>query len=121
MDAKCVEFAVSEAGCNAISPGLYVAYILFGIALIAAIVLPLMNTLKNPSVLIKSGISLAGLLVIFAIAYGIADDKVNTLAASMDQTAGSVKLIGAGLIVFYITLGISVVGLIYSEVTKALK
>jgi hypothetical protein len=121
MDAKCVEFAVSEAGCNAISPGLYVAYILFGVALIAAIVLPLMNTLKNPSVLIKSGISLAGLLVIFLISYGIADDKVNTLAASMGETAGSVKLIGAGLIVFYITLGVSVLGLIYSEVSKALK
>jgi hypothetical protein len=121
MDPKCVEFGLSEAGCNAISPGLMVGYILFGVALLAAVILPLMNTLKNPSVLVKSGISLAGLVVIFLISYGIADSNVNSLAASMGQTEGSVKLIGAGLIMLYITFFLAVIGLIYSEVSKAIK
>jgi hypothetical protein len=121
MDAKCVEFAVSEAGCSAISPGLYIGYILLGIATIAAIALPLMNAIKNPSVLIKSGISLVGLLIIFAISYAIADDNVNSIAVSYGQDASSVKLIGAGLIMFYIVIILSVVGLVYSEINKALK
>jgi hypothetical protein len=121
MDPMCEKFGLSEFGCNAISPGLYFGYVLLGIALIAAIVLPLMNTLKNPSVLIKSGISLAGLVVIFFISYGIADNNVNTLAAGMGESSGSVKMIGAGLIMLYITFFVAVIGLIYSEINKALK
>jgi hypothetical protein len=121
MDPLCEKFGLSEFGCNAISPGLYVGYVLLGIALLAAIILPLINTLKNPSVLIKSGISLAGLIVIFLISYGIADSNVNTLAASMGQTEGSVKMIGAGLIMLYITFFIAIIGLVYSEINKALK
>jgi hypothetical protein len=121
MDPKCIEFGLSETGCTAISPGLYVGYLLFGIALIAAIVLPLISSLKNPSVLVKSGVSLAILLVIFAISYGLADDKVNSIAAAYGQDGGSVRLIGAGLIMFYIIFILAAIGLIYSEINKALK
>jgi hypothetical protein len=121
MDPKCVEFGLSEAGCNAVSPGLYVGYALVVIALIAAIVLPLINTFKNPSVLVKSGIAVAGLLVIFAISYGIADSNVNSIALSYGEDAGSVRLIGAGLIMFYIVFILAAVGLVYSEINKALK
>ena len=121
MDPKCIEFGLSEAGCNAVSPGLYVGYILIGIALIAAIVLPLISALKNPSVLIKSGIALAVLLVIFAISYGIADSNVNSIAKTYGETPGSIRMIGAGLIMFYIVFILAAIGLIFSEVNKALK
>jgi hypothetical protein len=121
MYPLCEEFGLTEFGCNAISPGLYVGYALVGIALIAAVVLPLINSLKNPSVLIKSGIALVVLLVIFAISYGIADSNLNSIASSYGETPGSVRMIGAGLIMFYIIFILSAIGLIYSEINKALK
>lgn len=39
----------------------------------------------------------------------------------MGITEGSSKLIGAGLIMFYITLVLAIIGVIYSEINKALK
>lgn len=121
MDPKCVEFALTESGCNAISPGLYVAYILFGIALVACIVLPLINTLKNPNVLVKSGISLGVLAVLFGISYAIADGKPSAISTAFGESEFSVRLISAGLIMFYIAMILAVLGLIYSEINKALK
>lgn len=121
MDPKCIEFGLTEGGCNAISPGLYVAYILFGVALIAAVVLPLINTLKNPSVLVKSGISLGVLAVLFLISYGIADGKPTAISTAFGVAESSVRLISAGLIMFYITMILSLVGLLYGEISKALK
>jgi uncharacterized membrane protein len=121
MYPLCEKFGLSEFGCNAISPGLYVGYALIIIALVAAVVLPLINSLKNPSVLIKSGIAVAILLVIFAISYGLADSRVNSLAVSYGENESSVRLIGAGLIMFYIVFILAAIGLIFSEVNKALK
>ena len=121
MDPQCVKFHLSEAGCNAISPGLYLGYILMALALAAAIGLSLMNTLKNPNVLIKSGISIGVLILLFAISYGIADSNLSAIAKAQGQTEFSVKLIGAGLIMLYIAFFISIAGLIYSEINKALK
>jgi len=43
----------------------------------------------------------------------------SAIAMGIDE-AGS-KLIGGGLIMFYITFFIAVIGLIYSEISKALK
>jgi hypothetical protein len=121
MDAKCIEFELTEASCNAISPGLYVGYFLFAIAVIAMVVLPLMNTIKNPGVLVKSGIGIGALVVLFAISYVMADSNVSPIAKSLGETESSVKLIGAGLIMLYITFFLSIIGLVYSEVTKVLK
>jgi hypothetical protein len=121
MDPKCIEFGLTESGCNAISPGLYVAYILFGIALLAAIVLPLINTLKNPSVLVKSGISLGVLVVLFAISYALADGKPSAISTAFGVPESSVKLISAGIIMFYIAMLVAALGVIYSEINKALK
>lgn len=121
MDAKCVEAGLSEASCGAISPGLYLGYMLLGLSLLAAIVLPLMNALKNPNVLVKSGISFGILVVLFVISYGIADTTVSPIAKGLGQDEGGVKLIGAGLIMLYITFFIAVAGLVYSEINKALK
>jgi hypothetical protein len=121
MNEICLKEGLSEAACNAPGPGLYIAYVLFGVALITAIVLPLVNSLRNPNTLIKTGISVAILLVVFAISYGLADDKVNSIAAAYGQDGSSVRLVGAGLIMFYIVFILAAIGLIYSEVSKALK
>ena len=121
MDEMCVQEGLSEFGCSIIGWGLAFVYILFGLALIAAIVLPFISALKNPKVLIKIGVSFGVLLAVFVLSYLISGDEVTRIAASKGVTSVGSKLIGAGLITFYIALIAAVIGLIYSEVSKAFR
>jgi hypothetical protein len=104
-----------------IDAGLYVAYVLFFIAAGAAIIFPLLYVIQNPKGVVKSIAGVLGLVAIFVIAYSLSGNEVTAKYAQYGVGAGSSKLIGAGLIVFYITLLISVVGVIFSEISKALK
>ena len=121
MDAKCVEFSLSDLSCSAISWGLYLGYVIFAIAVIATIVLPLINTIKNPGSLVKSGIGVGVLVAVFVISYVLSDSEVSAIAKGLGENESSVKLIGAGLIMFYIALFVAIAGLIYSEINKAFK
>ncbi|HMR58133.1 MAG TPA: hypothetical protein PLM56_15355 [Cyclobacteriaceae bacterium] len=101
--------------------GLYVAYGLFGLSLLAAVVLPAINLTKSPGGLVKSLMGVGALVVLFFVAYLLADTSVSLKAASLGETESSVKMIGAGLILFYIVMVIAVIGIIFSEINKALK
>lgn len=121
MDQLCIQEDLTEFSCNLISWGLYFGYFLFGVAIISAVALPFVNALKNPKGLIRAGIGVGILIAAFFIAFAISGDDVNRIAASQGVSATGSKLIGAGLILFYISLITAAVGLIYSEVTKAFK
>lgn len=101
--------------------GLYIAYVLFGLALAAAVVLPAINLTKSPGGLIKSLMGIGGLVVLFFVSYALADTSLSLKAASLGETESSVKVIGAGLILFYIVMIIAVIGIVFSEINKALK
>jgi hypothetical protein len=121
MDAKCVEFGESAFSCAAISWGLYICYIIFGIAVISALGLALINTIKNPGTLVKSGIGIGVLVVVLVISYALSDSEVSAIAKALGEGPSSVKWIGAGLIMFYIALFAAIIGLVYNEISKAFK
>lgn len=101
--------------------GLYVGYGLLLIALGAAVVLPLINALKSPKDLVKSLMGLGVLVVIFLVSYGIAGSEVTAKYIAQGVGEGSSKLIGAGLIMFYVVFFIAALGIVFSEINKALK
>lgn len=101
--------------------GFYVMYALLFIAVACMVVFPVIHMLREPSALIRSAIGIGVVVVIFVLSYVLADSAVNLKAAAVGITPTSSKLIGAGLIMFYITLAGSAVALIYSEISKALK
>lgn len=101
--------------------GIYLAYILIGIALVAAVVLPMINALKHPAGLVKSLMGVGGLVVLFIVAYSISGSELSVKAAALGVDESGSKLIGAGIILFYFVFVISIVGVIYSEISKALK
>lgn len=119
MDQACIDFGISEFGCTLISVGLYVGYAIFFVAVLAVVVLPFINALKAPKELIKSGAAIGGLVVVFLIAYSISGDEVTLKTASLGTTPGASKMIGAGLMMFYVFLLIATIGLIYSFFHKA--
>lgn len=119
MDQACIDFGISEFGCTLISVGLYVGYAIFFIAMLAVVVLPLINAVKAPKELLKSGAAIGGLVVVFLVAYSISGDEVTLKTASLGTTPGASKMIGAGLMMFYVFLLIATIGLIYSFFHKA--
>ena len=98
--------------------GLFVFYALFAIAILAAVLFPIINSIKTPAALLRSLIGVGALLVVFGIAYALSDSEVSQ---GSGLSAGQSRLIGAGLIVFYIALIVSAAAVLYSEITKAFK
>ena len=121
MEQYCIDEGLSEFGCSLISGGLYFCYALFFVAVAALIILPTMNVLKAPKDLVKSGVGIGGLVIIFVISYALSGDEVTLKYSAAGVDSASSKMIGAGLIMLYIIFFISVGGLIYSFINKAMK
>lgn len=100
---------------------LYVGYGLIFLAVGSAIIFPLIQGLKNPKGLVKSLIGVGALVVLFVIGYSLSSSAVTNSWAAKGITESVSKLVGAGLIMFYIVLAAAAIGLIYSEVSKAFK
>ncbi len=101
--------------------GLYLVYALLFISIAACIVFPIIQAAKEPSTFGKSAIGIGALVVLFGISYAFAGSHVSAKAAALGTSATASKLIGAGLIMFYLSLVLAVLALAYSEISKALK
>jgi hypothetical protein len=106
---------------NFVNIGLYLSYVMLGIAALAAIVLPLINSLDKPQTLVKGAVGIVALLVLFLVSWGISGNEVmdSYVTAGVDATVS--KLVGGVLTMMYLLLGISIVGIIYTEISKAVK
>ncbi len=102
--------------------GLYLAYILTIVGVVLAIVLPLIKSLDEPKQLIGTAIGVGILIVIYGIGYMISGSEVTArYIESGVETEGLSKLIGGMLTMVYLLLGIAVVGIVYTELNKAIK
>lgn len=105
-----------------ISIGLYISYILLFLAAITAVVFPILDVIKNPKEIAKSGISVAGLAILFVLSYVLSGSEITAkYIIGGVTTEFTSKMIGAGLIMFYFVLFLSIAAMIYSEISKALK
>ena len=96
--------------------GLFLAYVLTGLCIIIAIFMPLIKAFGDPKSLKKMGMGIGALLLAFFIAY---------LTSSGEAEGGyserTVKLVGAGIITFYILAIAAILGIVYTEIRKAFK
>jgi len=95
--------------------GLIAGYVLVGLCAITAIIMPLVQSFSDPKSLGKSAMGVGGLLVIFLIAYGLADPNAEGASESTS------KIVGAGLITMYMAVFIAIAGILYTEVSKLIK
>nr|PZN51363.1 MAG: hypothetical protein DIU61_13495 [Bacteroidota bacterium] len=91
------------------------------VAAVSAIVLPLIKAVGEPRSLLRSLIGVGALLVLFGISYAVADSSVRPSWLVLGIGENTSKIIGAGLITFYVVLVLAFLGLIFSEINKALK
>jgi len=94
--------------------GLYLAYVLTGLCIVIAIGMPLVRAFGDPDSLKKMGIGTGALLAVFLIAYFTSSGE-----AEGDYPEGTVKLVGAGIVTFYIMAVTAVLGILYTEIKKA--
>jgi hypothetical protein len=109
------------ANDSLISAGMWVFYILLIGSVAAAILMPLASAIKTPEVFKKSLVGVGALVVLFVVSYAISGSDVSAVHAAKGITPETSKMIGAGLTLFYFALFGSIIGIIYSEISKALK
>jgi len=101
--------------------GIYALFALFGVAILGLILMELFNLIKDPKSLIRAGMVIVGFAILFFISYSVSvgDVKTKYIAAGVSETYS--RMIGAGLIFFYVFLIVSFIGIVASEVYKLLK
>jgi hypothetical protein len=100
---------------------LYLGYTLVIIAALAAFILPLISALGNPKVLLKSGMGILAIVVIYFVAYAFSGAEVTPEYSKYNVGPELSKAVGGTLIMAYILLGVSVLGIILTEINKIFK
>lgn len=98
-----------------IDAGLFVSYALIALCALAAILIPLIQSFDDPQKLVKSGVGLGILIVVFVISYAVASPE----AAGATETTS--KLVGAGIISTYVFFFGAIIGIIFTEISKMIK
>jgi hypothetical protein len=101
--------------------GLYLNDILLIASLSFVIILEVFNLLKDPKALMKTGILIVGLVILFFISYSLSSGDVSVRYAANGVDEGSSRLIGAGLVMLYIFLFVSIGTVVISELYKFFK
>jgi len=94
--------------------GLFLAYILIAVCILAAVLMPLAKAFGDPQSLKKMGLGIGGLVVVFLVSYVISSGE-----PMGDESATTVKLVGASLTTFYILAIGAILGIVYTEIKKA--
>jgi hypothetical protein len=95
-------------------------YLLFGIAVIVAIIFPIVGMIKNFKSAKYSLIGVGALVVIYLIGLAISTDESYSIGDRVVEGSAS-KYSEAGLITFYTMIILAVVAIVYTEISKALK
>lgn len=79
--------------------GLYIGYVLFFLAIAAAIIFPVINIIQNPKGAIKSVGGLALLVIIFVVAYSMspAEPLINSITGETMASGDVVQYAGAAI------------------------
>lgn len=102
---------------------LYWAAILFVLAVLTTVFFSIEYLITHPKALKGAGISIGVAAVLVIIAYALASDAFipGLIEESEKVTAKTLKWVDVGLYVTYILGGIAILGMIASEIYRALK
>ncbi|TVQ78586.1 MAG: hypothetical protein EA358_04890 [Flavobacteriales bacterium] len=102
--------------------GIILTYIMIGISVAIIVGFALIKVVTDFQKSKNSIIGLVIMLVIFLIAYATSSgaDYVN-YKADMGITESTSRMVGAGLVTFFIIGAAAVIAIIYAELSKALK
>lgn len=102
---------------------LYATYALTIIGTILAIVMPLLKSFDDPKGLLKSALGIAGLAVLFFIAYAVSGDEVlpKFEGSPFNLTPFMSQAIGGMLVATYVLTVVTIMSIVVAELFKAVK
>jgi NADH:ubiquinone oxidoreductase subunit 6 (subunit J) len=102
---------------------LYVSYALVGFAAVVSIILPLIKSLDDPKSLLKTGLAIVGILVLFFISYSVSSNEVlpKFEGAPFFLTPGMSQAVGGLMITTYVLTVIALGSIFVTEITKGFK
>ncbi len=106
---------------SVINIGLFLAYVLLGLAILSSLILPLINSLNDTSALIKSGIGIGIVIALYGISWAISGNEVTEAYIKRDVGEGISRAVGGALIMMYMLFLVAIVGIIYTEISKAIQ
>lgn len=104
--------------------GLYASYTLIGICVVGILFFAVSRIASNPKAAKSALIGIGGLVVLFVIAYAAstgADVATNPVFEKLQVNESTSKSVGAGLIGLYLIMGLTVLSIIYAEVSRLIK
>ena len=93
------------------------AYILFGIAAIAAIIFPLINLIKNPINAKNVLIVILIFAVIIGVSYLLASSEPISFL-KVEASESTLKLVGTGLTIGWVFAAIAFIGILFYEIAS---
>lgn len=109
---------------NRIDISLIWAYFLVVIAIIAAIIFPLISILSNPKGLVRLALVIAGAAVLVLLSYFMASGsplEIIGYTGTANSNPSTLKMIDTGLFVTYILFGMALASILYAIISKAFK
>lgn len=98
------------------------ALVLLCVCAVAAVAFPVVNMVANPKSAVKTIIALVVVAVIFGISYAMSSGALDSMAPTLVESDESTRLwSGAGLNALYITLTLTILAVIASEVYAKIK
>ena len=105
-----------------VNVGIILAYIMIVLGVVLAVVFPLINAISQPQLLVKAGVGLVGILVIFGLGYALSDSNLTAKFIQSGVDSGSLsRMIGGALKMVYLLMVVAVVGIVYTEFSKVVK
>lgn len=102
--------------------GLYATYVLIGIAVLGILIFSVARIISHPGAAKSALIGIVGLIVLGGISYALSSgDDAATRFADLEISEGTSRMVGAGLVTFYLLVGIAILSIIYVEITRLFK
>ncbi|NJL15770.1 MAG: hypothetical protein HC913_24025 [Microscillaceae bacterium] len=101
--------------------GLQASYVLFILAIIGIIFGFVITALTNPASILRTGIGVVVILIIWGLSYAIAGNEVNEVYETFKVDAGLSKMIGSFLTLTGILGLITILGIVATEVLSAIR
>ncbi len=102
--------------------GLKFTYLLLIVTTVAAVVMPLYQSIKSdPKSLLKSALGFGFVVLVYGIGYAISGNEVTSTYTEFGVDEGLSKIIGGLLITVYILMFLAMVGILFTEIGKIAK
>lgn len=114
-------FLINTENMGMLDTYLVYAYILFGLAIVLAILLPLISMIQNPKSFKKVGLGILLATVVVGISYLAASGDSVSVNVTTPPTALTYKITDTGLIMVYILLAAAFVSIVAGSLVNMVR